>query len=405
MSVNALAEQTSIKSDIEVLIVEDSVHLRRLMGIWLENLGYKVQLASNGREALEVLARSKISLVISDWMMPGMDGIELCREIRKNPQDHYIYIILMTARSFQADFIEALNAGADDFAPKPLYHDHLVVRLRAACRVIELERGLKAQHDRAKELYQQMENELEAAAKLQIELLPFDRKYGSIDVRSLLVPTSFISGDCQNHFPLPGGRVLAYQADIAGHGIRAALLSVTLQRVLTPSFCCWKNGEVLKAEQIVDRLNDRLLSKTDTPEYFTMFLTIVDPASGHVSYCQAGHPKPVLLHSQGAIEWIGDGGFPVGMLSEADFEEGTCQIAPGDRLMIFSDGVTECPAPSGELLGSHRLTEILNMLSMEKEAIGTNVEVQILEHLKAWHGSDLFPDDVSMLSIYAVKEK
>jgi sigma-B regulation protein RsbU (phosphoserine phosphatase) len=397
----ALAEKDMPKSNIEVLIVKADSPLRQLMGTWVEHLGYQVHFASNGREAIAVLAKSAISIVISDWAMPEMDGIALCREIRKSQPDHYIYIILMSGNLLKGDFIEAMNAGADDFAQKPLDFDHLVVRLHAARRVIELEQGLKAEHKHLKQLYRQMETELQAAARLQIELLPADRSYGNMHLRSLLVPASIISGDCHNHFALPGEKILAYQADIAGHGITAALLSVALQRALTPSFCCSSNGEVLQAAQIVQRLNTRLLSNTDTPEYFTLFLAIVSPDTGLISFCQAGHPQPALLRADGSVEWIGDNGFPVGMLAEAEYEDGACQLAPGDRLMIFSDGVSECPNPSGDQLGCERLDDMLRISATQREPDGAGTETQILQRLRNWHGGDAFPDDVSMLSINA----
>lgn len=397
---SALAEKKRLENGIEALIVEDSPSMLRLMGALVDRMGYRVHLAADGQQALALLDKHPISIVLCDWMMPGMDGLEVCRRIRRAPSDHYVYIILMTGRSLKSDFVEAMNAGADDFFPQtPFNRDHLVVRMRAARRVIELEQGLKAEHARVKQVYRQMETELQAAARLQGELLPADRDHGAMRLRSLLVPASIISGDCQNHFPLPGGKVLAYQADIAGHGITAALLSVALQRVLTPSFCCDASGEVLSAAQIVQRLNARLLSNTDTPEYFTLFLAIVSPGDGLISYCQAGHPTPALLRADGAIEWIGDSGFPVAMLAEVEYEEGTCQLGPGDQLLIFSDGVSECPNASGEQLGCDRLAGILQAAALKREP-GSGIDAaEILQHVKEWAGAGEFPDDVSVLSI------
>jgi sigma-B regulation protein RsbU (phosphoserine phosphatase) len=249
-----------------------------------------------------------------------------------------------------------------------------------------------------------METELQAAARLQSELLPANRSYGSMHLRSLLIPASIISGDCQNHFALPGGKILVYQADIAGHGISAALLSVALQRVLTPSFCCGASGEVLQAAQIVHRLNARLLSNTDTPEYFTLFLAIACPETGRISFCQAGHPMPALLRADGRVEWIGDSGFPVAMLAEVDYEEGACELGPGDQLLIFSDGVTECPDPSGDQLNCERLADMIRAAAAQREPGAPITKAQILSQLRDWHGSEVFPDDVSMLSILRAAE-
>lgn len=381
-----------------MLIVEDEEAQRNVLALWLRKQGYEGYLAADGQEALELLERHNIRVVISDLNMPEVDGIELCRSIRKLHRERPIYIIIITGLEPGFNLDKLMEVGADDFVAKPLNLQFLSAKLRWANRFVQLENRIVEERDRFRGLYKQMESDLAAAADLQRELMPADRRYEGFNVRSSFIPATIISGDCQNHFPLPDGRILAYQADIAGHSFRAALLSTTLQRMLTPSFCCWRDGTVLKTVQITERLNERLQSTTNSPEYFTLFLAIMDPQTGAVSFCQAGHPPAALRRADGEVAWVGDGGFPVGIFPTADFEEGKCQLLPGDELMIISDGVIECENRTGERLGRDRVETFLRERPA-KELRGRQDEDELLCWLRGWHGSDDFPDDVSILTI------
>lgn len=381
----------------EVLVVDDDTSFRLLIAMTLKQLGCIVHAAANGHEALLTLERTKAQVMISDWMMPGLDGLGLCRAVRSRALDRYVHITLLTSRDERADYIEAMEAGADDFAIKPADRDTLLVRLVAARRVIELEQQLRAEHDHVARLYKDMATDLEAAASLQKQLLPQDRDDKLVQIMSTVLPASHVSGDCQNHFDLSDGRILIYQADTAGHGIRAALLAFSVQRLITPGFCKSYN-DVLEPKAIIERLNDRLQSHSDVPEYFTIFLAMVDPQTGHVQFCQAGHPNAAIMRHDGGIDWVGKGGFPVGMLPFAHYENDSAVLGPGDRLLIMSDGIPECPDERGYQLGEARLTSILERLQKRKEAGDVGTEL-IGELQRTWSGSDVFEDDVSVLTI------
>src|ERR1700761_7109317 len=125
-----------------ILLVDDAPVGRLLSATFLRRCGYEVLEASDGQQALEILSREQISLVISDWVMPNVSGIELCRRIRATVSDHYTYLILCTSKGEKADLIEGMDAGADDFLVKPISQEELRVRIRAGERVLHLEHGL-----------------------------------------------------------------------------------------------------------------------------------------------------------------------------------------------------------------------------------------------------------------------
>ena len=115
--------------------------------LFLRKWGYEVVEASDGQQALAILDGEPIGMVISDWVMPNVTGIDLCRRIRAKDSDHYTYLILCTSKGEKADLIEGMEAGADDFLVKPLNKEEMRVRVRAGERVLKLERGLADRND------------------------------------------------------------------------------------------------------------------------------------------------------------------------------------------------------------------------------------------------------------------
>jgi len=136
-------DKADMNTEIEILIVEDSHTQALKIQLMLENHGYHVQVAQNGIEAMNTLLKGYFSIVITDWIMPEMDGSELCRAIRQHDFGGYIYIILLTARDSKTDIIEGLKSGADDYLTKPVDEMELIARLTTAERIIRLEQTLR----------------------------------------------------------------------------------------------------------------------------------------------------------------------------------------------------------------------------------------------------------------------
>jgi two-component system, NtrC family, sensor kinase len=131
---------------MRVLLAEDDPVSRRLLQSYLEKWGHEVIATETGEEAWRLFQTSDFAMVISDWMMPGMDGLELLRRIRAARKSAYVYTVLLTARSHKEDLVKGMEAGADDFVSKPFDRDELRVRIRAGERIVQLERDLAAQN-------------------------------------------------------------------------------------------------------------------------------------------------------------------------------------------------------------------------------------------------------------------
>ncbi len=128
---------------MRILIAEDDADSRDMLATMLENAGHQVVCAENGRQAWEIFEKDSISVVISDWLMPELSGLELCARIRSADRPKYSYVILITALRGKNEYLRAMGAGADDFVSKPYDPDELVARLMVADRIMKLQDRVK----------------------------------------------------------------------------------------------------------------------------------------------------------------------------------------------------------------------------------------------------------------------
>ncbi|MCD6569679.1 MAG: diguanylate cyclase [Deltaproteobacteria bacterium] len=139
-----------MSSRFPILIAEDNLVTRKLLEKTLIKAGHEVVSVENGRKALKLFNDKFFPIVLTDWMMPEMDGLELCRAIRKNTSKGYVFIVLLTARDSKDDIVAGLEAGADDYLTKPFSHPELIARLNTGIRILELERSLKEANEEIK---------------------------------------------------------------------------------------------------------------------------------------------------------------------------------------------------------------------------------------------------------------
>jgi sigma-B regulation protein RsbU (phosphoserine phosphatase) len=404
---------------MRVLVADDDPTFLMVVSAILANSGYQVLTAGNGIEAQDIFEREDIGLIISDWAMPGMDGLDLCQYVRSQKNGRYVYFILLTARGDKASLVKGMQAGADDFLVKPVDADELRVRVRAGERILDLEGQLDARNSELQALnenlqkaYQTISSDMEAAAATQKALLPAPAALDGVIFDWLFLPSNFIAGEMFGYFPLTEDFVGFYQLDVAGHGISSALLSFTLSKMLLQSSNeigllrqrgdGKQAGEINPPPAVVAELNRRFVSDDDAVLYFTMIYGIIEVSTGTLTLTQAGHPPPLLLRQrQRCCSVLGEGGFPVGLIMPANYDSLDVRLEPGDRLFIYSDGIIECENPHGEPFGEGRLQRLLEAtadISLEKTIR------RIGEALGAWRGSENYEDDVSVLALERCSE-
>lgn len=392
-----------------VLVVDDSRAQRRVLASYLRQWGYEIEEAESGAEALEICRRAPPDLVMSDWMMPGMTGPDFCRAIRGMAFESYVYFILLTSKSGKEDIALGLDAGADDFLTKPVNSGELRARIGAGLRILEMERELTAKNrlvrstlEELQALYDSLDSDLVEAKKLQQSLVSERyRDFGSAEVSLALRSAGHVGGDLVGMFPIGEQRIGLYGLDVSGHGISSALMTARLAGYLSSSvpeqnlalrevspgrFAGRPPAETLK------RLNEVFLSDLETEHYFTIALADVELASGRVVLAQAGHPHPAVQRAGGRVEFIGSGGLPVGLIDGATFDQSEVYLSPGDRLLIHSDGITECADPGGAMLDDEGLARLMGEL---KQTRGPAFLESLLWRLADHSGDDGFADDIS----------
>lgn len=358
-----------------VLIVDDSKLQRRILVASLKKWGFDVLEAESGQAALALCADDPPDLVLSDWVMPGMSGLEFCRAFRAMENEQYSYFILLTSKSEKQEVARGLDAGADDFLIKPLEADELRARISAGARILDMQRELSEKNrmiasalEELRVAHDAIDKDLIQARKIQESLVPdLSRSFGSSRVSLLLKPCGHIGGDLVGMFSPGVNRIGFYSIDVSGHGITSAMMTARLGGYLSSkhfeqNVAMEKRFDkffaLLPPEDVAEKLNARLMADAGVEEYFTMVYATVDLRNGHVKMVQAGHPHPLLLRADGGTEFLGDGGLPVGLLSEASFHRTETYLRPGDKLLLYSDGFTESITENGQLLEEEGLRDM-----------------------------------------------
>lgn len=377
-----------------VLIVDDSRDQLLLLELLLRNEGYQVLTATSGEQAWTLMQQQPTALVVSDWVMPGMDGIELCQRIRSTQFPHFVYFLLLTGRDDTASLVVGLNAGANDFLTKPLNPAELKARLQAGLRIVQLQRSLEEHNQRLSAALATIQRDIHSAAQMQRQLMPAPISTGPVHCSWYLCPSHYLAGDLLDYFSLPDGRFVFYQLDIAGHGIPAALRSFALHNAVRSLHFNQAYRQDSPA-QVIEYLNQCF--QGEQGEFITLFYAQLHPVSGVLRWVRAGHPCPFLVRaSDGRVCELDHGGPPIGVLPTLQWPEGELQLASGDRLFLHSDGVMECPNPQQQVFGSHRLALLLQ--HHVGSGLLTTCEA-VIHALQQWSAGPVVHDDVSLLAL------
>jgi len=396
-----------------VLVTDDSTTQRMLLRAYLETWGYTVIEAESGKEALKMCKTHHIDLVLSDWVMPEMDGVMFCREFRALKRESYGYFILLTAKNTTDDLALGLTAGADDFLTKPVDAGELRARLEAAERVLKMQRELVEKNEsitatliELQSLYAAIDRDLEEARKLQQSLLPKTfLKFGSVNISMLLHPSGHVGGDMVGVYYISKDTIGVYALDVSGHGVGSAMMTARLSTYLSASdqshsiaVSETSDGRLLlhPPSKIAALLNDKMLSELDTDLYATLLLAEIDLASGKILCTQAGHPNPALIKDGEKPEYIGQGGTPVGLIPGASYDSFELQLKTGDALLLYSDGFTEAENKEGQFLGDDAFIDILKGVDTTD---GSGTLQHMLKSIEEFANGCELADDLSAVLI------
>ncbi len=370
----------SLPAQAKVLVVDDLEENVELLEAILRTKGFAVAVARNGVQALEMVESYKPDLILLDVMMPLLDGFEVTRRIRANPNLPYIPIVLVTALQDHAAILTGLEAGADEFLSKPFSQPELIARARALIRLKQSNYQLIEAAEENKRLNAllndenlRMSEELERTREAQLRLMPQAAPpYQGVSFKAYYNPALEVGGDYYDYFRLDDHRFVALVGDAVGKG-GAAVLGVAITKTLLAAEFAQIPAQSSEADRqkwldfdpsaLLAQVNRVMCSTLESSQTeLTLWCGLIDLERRIVRFSNAGQPFPFLCQyrrGQNRLLELKLGGLPVGLFAEAEYATREVSFERGDRLVLYSDGITEGQNLSGRIYSTERLAEVL----------------------------------------------
>jgi sigma-B regulation protein RsbU (phosphoserine phosphatase) len=326
-----------------LLVADDQPDVLEALRWLLTGEGYEPEFVSSTEAVLERLRSGGFDLLLMDLnytrdTTSGREGLELITKVRL--LDASLPIVVMTGWGSIDTAVEAMRRGAKSFVQKP-WEDVTLLEI--------LEREVADGRATRRRDHKQ-QREAEEARLIQRGLLPTTTpQVAGIDLSVTWLPADGVGGDCFD--TLGFGDVLGVSiADIAGKGLPAALLMSNLQAAVR-AFA----QDAASPASINNSINRLLCRNMASGRFATFCYARIEPAAGRIVYSNAGHNPPLLLRGDGSVEKLGDGGMVLGIFPDVQYEQSEVALRPGDRLLFYTDGITEARDPGGEEYGEDRL--------------------------------------------------
>ena len=404
-------------ADTHVLVVDDEDLILQVLKEFFRMRGDHCDTAGHGQEALKMVEDKIYDLILSDISMPGMDGLELVRRVKLiQPQT---VCILMSGLGTRRDILTALKIGVFDFIDKPIpdlaaltmivdraseagrltrERDSLLENLRE--QNTKLEYSLVRLHEAFSQLRQQeqaLESDLRKAQHVQRKFLPSSfPSSGRLDLFGYYSPADQLGGDFFDTLTFPDGRLAFYLVDVAGHGVSAAMITVTFRELIRAERRRSGSDRLFsEPEDLIRFMNQSLLrERFDPPIFVSMVYAVFSPATGEMVIASAGHPSPLYLMADGRFGEVPCRGAVLGTNEVGEVHTAVVTLQPGDALLFYSDGLIECRSAGGEEFSLDAVRRALTETQGQPARVtGERVEQRLLEHL----GGMALTDDVSYI--------
>jgi sigma-B regulation protein RsbU (phosphoserine phosphatase) len=348
-----------------ILIADDQQDVLDALRLLLKGHGYNIETVNSPTDLLAAVARQEFDILLIDLNYArdttsgreGLDVLSRLKEIEDAPP-----VVAMTGWATVGLAVEAMQYGVSDFVEKPWTNTRLLEILQKQIGLGRERRELRAREAEQKRaqqeaiLHQQeQEREITEAKAIQEKLLPRDLpQMPGYEIASAWQSARLVGGDYFDILPLDEKTLGLCIADVAGKGMPAALLMSNLQAAVRGLSSLSAAPHLLCA-----RLNSIVCRNTDSDRFITFFYAQLDGPSRRLAYVNAGHNPPFVIRSDGSHERLRVGGAVLGVFDSRNYELGSAQLLPGDRVVLFTDGVTEACNRSGEEFGEVRLLRLL----------------------------------------------
>lgn len=367
-----------------VLIADDQPDVLEALRLLLKGAGYEIETVSAPDAVIRSLESRDFDVILMDLnyardTTSGREGLDLLGRIRAISDD--VPVVVMTAWSTVPIAVEAMRRGVRDFVEKPWDNTQLLATLNA-----QVERARRERE------YRRLEKlELEMAAETERGLLPREiPRVPGYDISVWTQPMGGIGGDYFDARRVDDGSVALAIGDVSGKGMSAALLMSNLQAAVKA--CAL---ERLAPAELCERVNGIIHGNLAAEKFVTFFYARLEVAANRLDYANAGHNAPILVRRSGEVTRLGAGGPVLGVFAHSDYSPASVALEPCDRLVLFTDGLTEARNRGGEEFGEDRLVELL---AENRTKSAGELRDQVLDALRRFSDRG-FQDDATLIVV------
>jgi sigma-B regulation protein RsbU (phosphoserine phosphatase) len=364
------------------LIADDQPDVLEALRLLLKREGYQIEAVNSPKAVLDRLHDREYDVLLMDLnyaldTTSGQEGLDLLANVQK--LDRTLPVVVMTAWGSIKLAVEAMQRGAADFVEKPWDNLKLLSTLRTQVEARNERRTGAARES----------GEIEAASATQRGLLPQSiPQFPGYGISAAWRPAGAVSGDYLDLLRLDANHLALCVADVIGKGVPAALLMSNVQAAVHALA-----GEMLPTGELCGRINRIVAANVGSGKFITFFYGVLDGARRRFSYTNAGHCQPILVRQSGECARVNHGGVVLGVFPDWEYREEHVDLAPGDRLVLFTDGITEIANANNEEFGEERLMDLLRAnRALDAEAMQKRVMAAIAE----FSGGN-FQDDATLI--------
>ncbi len=378
-----------------ILVVDDNEMNRDILIRHLERQGHQVLAVENGSRCLQVLSEELFDLVLLDIMMPGLNGYQVLEKLKADARLREIPVIMISALDEMDSVAHCISLGAEDYLPKSF--DPILLKARISAIMVKRQyRDQEQKYIQAlMETQRQLEKELAEAAEYVRGLLPPPLTKGELTAQWIFQPSAKLGGDCFDYHWLDEDHFAVYLLDVSGHGIGAALLSVSVMNVLRAQSL--PRAVFHDPSSVLGALNVNFQMENQNNMYFTIWYGVWNRKTHTMTYASAGAPPAILVATGTDCTELATTDLIIGVETDYSYENREVQVNSGSRLYLFSDGVYEIRKDTGKMLVFREFVDLLSYQSLDAER-GSTVKA-VYDQIQGLAGQDHFEDDFSLLEI------
>ena len=325
-----------------ILVVDDAPTNVEFVGSVLESVGFRTLTANDGFQARAISRVDRPDLILLDVMMPGETGFETCARLKSDPLTSDIPIIFLSALDDVQSKVNGLKIGGVDYIPKPVHSEEVLARVRVHLRIRENNRALVREH-RAR---------LEQLRDAQQAILVRPEDYPEAGFAVYYKPLEETGGDFYDVVALNNHSTAYFVADISGHGVAAAFLTSAVKALLRQF-----SGPMFSPEDTMRGVDSVMRQVLGEEQYLTACYARLDRQARQLSVISAGHPPLILVSRDGKVQTVDMDGDPLGVFSNAVLQRKDLRVSPGDRFVLYTDGLIESSPGGSRRAGLDRLIE------------------------------------------------